>query len=714
MNVACRYVLIGLIGLLISCRASAQQQFRTHAVQEGETVYSIARRYGLTPADLIRYNKELEDGATLRPNTLLVIPRRQPADPQAQSPSASQDTVDLSKPIGFITHRVRRRETLFSITRQYEVEESELKRYNPDLYSGTLQRGMVIRIPRFAPGYREQQEVESQLTTYTVLPKETRWSIAHKFGITMDSLQRLNPELPQSTTYLAAGQELRVPKSDAPSPVAQEAEVYHSYTVPPKQTLFSLSQEYGISREEIIRLNPQIMEQGNLQEGMVLRLPEKKTDTAQVNTQNFVFYEVKPKQTEFSLTRKFGLGWAELRALNPDLATGLKAGMVLKIPRANAQELEVKNALVLDSFNLRDSIRTDASPRLLVMLPFRLDRLNLDNEEETITRIEQNNALTYTLGMYTGLLVAIDSMASLGVTVEARTLDTQLRPERVRELLLQEDLGRYSAIFGPLDPRSLTEVASRASDLDIPVISPVPVSGMGAWENMVYTYTDDARLRRQMLDYMRQQVTDQKIFIISDKDRRDVEATILEAFPAAELVALKQDEENISLDMEKFLASLSETQENWIFVETGDYRIATSVTSILNSANTETTRVRMFSTDRKAFDSDVVSVSHLSNLKFTFPSVYRETADNAFTRRYRNRFGGEPNRYAVRGFDLGMDLLLRLAYKPNLFDAADQIGVTRYGGNKFNYVKELQSGYYNTASYILMYEGLRIREIQAP
>jgi len=55
-----------------------------------------------------------------------------------------------------------------------------------------------------------------------------------------------------------------------------------------------------------------------------------------------------------------------------------------------------------------------------------------------------------------------------------------------------------------------------------------------------------------------------------------------------------------------------------------------------------------------------------------------------------------------------LDLLLKLAYKNDLFGAADIVGLTEYSGNKFNYTKDITSGYFNMASYIMMYENMRI------
>ena len=258
MKFAGKWFLMALLLLAVGCKAQAQQ-FKTHAVKRGETLESVARLYQVTPGDILKYNKELSSGKSLRPNTILVIPISENRTEIYDRPrEVARDTTKQQEPLGFQTHRVRRKETLFSISRRYEIPEEIIKRYNPELYSRTLQRGMVLRIPRFPQGYEPEAEVESpELISYQVQPKETRWSIAHKFNITLDSLEKLNPELPTNTSYLAAGQELKLPKPPGSDVSQSDTELYVSYTVPPKKTLYSLSQEYGIPREEIIRLNPE-------------------------------------------------------------------------------------------------------------------------------------------------------------------------------------------------------------------------------------------------------------------------------------------------------------------------------------------------------------------------------------------------------------------------------------------------------------------------
>ncbi len=122
----------------------------------------------------------------------------------------------------------------------------------------------------------------------------------------------------------------------------------------------------------------------------------------------------------------------------------------------------------------------------------------------------------------------------------------------------------------------------------------------------------------------------------------------------------------------------------------------------------------MFTTSyNSAFEDDAVSNTHLSNLTFTYPSFYRSVGNDAFTKAYANRFkGNQPDRYAIRGFDVTMDVLLKLAHQNNLFETSKIIGQTDYSGNSFDYFKDWTSGYFNRACYIMQYEDLQIKEVK--
>ncbi|WP_297798399.1 LysM peptidoglycan-binding domain-containing protein [uncultured Eudoraea sp.] len=709
-----RFLITAIAILLFSCHAMAQQ-FSSHAVKVGETVYSIARQYKVKPADILKYNKEIAEGDVLQPNTILVIPlgARQESERDSIALKLQQEKEAQEKPLGFITHKVRKRETIFSIGQKYDVSEEDIKRYNSKLYATQLKKGMRLKIPRFPEIEVQQDSIELvDYETYKVLPKETRWSIANKYGITIDSLLALNPELSVTTNYLAEGQELKLPKLAGSSLEDQNVQLYISYTVPPKKTLYSLSQEYKISSQDIVRLNPEIGERGGLKEGMVIRLPEMKSDENEVNTENFIFYEVKPKQTVYSLTRNLGIDYKELLQLNPDLATGLKAGMVLKLPKGQKGDFEVKNSLILDKINLLDSINSLNKPKLIYLLPFRTDKLDLNDIESAADAISRSNAISYSLGLYSGAMVALDSISELGISVDVKTFDTQLDPDKTRQLIQQENLEGVSAIIGPLQLNSLKEVAIKAANARVPVIAPLASTSDFELENVFFSIPSDQILRERMLGFIKDSITNENIIVITDAKNKPIGEKIIEEFPLAKSVDLQEDEENISLDLEVFASQLSLEAKNWVFVETDNFKVVSSVSSILNSANSDSTIVRMFTTNKnKAFENDVISGAHLSNLNFTYPSVYKETNNNAFVRRYRRQFGADPDRYAVRGFDLTFDLLLKLAYKLNLFEASNIIGRTEYCGNKFDYETELSSGYYNTASYIMKYQDMRITQV---
>ena len=713
--------------VLVSCTAMAQK-FNTHEVKKGETLESISKLYGVSTASILQYNKEIKSGQDLRANTILVVPGAKIAAKPSNSTSGLgknliQDSVADREPIGFTEHRVKKRETIFGISQMYNITEDELKKYNPTLYASPLQKKMDLRIPKYsAPKLEEVGINEDNFEKYIVAPKETRWSIAHKYGITIDSMLVLNPGLSKSNNYLSEGYELLMPKIAGSTVKNQVTQLYTSYTVPAKMNFYRLEKEFGVKSDEIVRLNPEITERGGLKEGMVIRIPEQKVEAGVINTDNYIFYEVKPKQNEFRLTRKFGMTWAELVQLNPDLKDGLKAGMVLKLPKDKVGDFEVRNALVLDKVNLLDSINVAVVPKVLFLLPFRLDKLDLNNKEETEKIIDNRNSLKYSLGLYSGALIAIDSMKSLGVSIDVKTFDNQLDLVKTKQILQGEQLGSYSAVFGPLDMASLKETAVQASKFNVPVVAPVPAKSDISLDNVFFSYTDEEVLWKHMLDYVETNHKDETLLIIADEDNKKEKDAILKRFPTAKVVVVKEEEKNIGINRDKLQTLLSDDVANWVFVESDNYKLISSVVSILNSFNNtafdpvlgkDKVNVRMFTTDmNSAFENDVISNTHLSNLKFTYPSVNRQVSNNSFVERYRTRFGDDPDKYAVRGFDLTYDMLLKLAYKNNLVDVSRIIGETEYSGNKFNYERKGVSGYYNQSSYIMMMDDLRIKTIE--
>ena len=123
----------------------------------------------------------------------------------------------------------------------------------------------------------------------------------------------------------------------------------------------------------------------------------------------------------------------------------------------------------------------------------------------------------------------------------------------------------------------------------------------------------------------------------------------------------------------------------------------------------------MTTNKNRAFEGINISNLDLSNLSFHYPSANRninEETHDSFIQAYKREYNAIPNKYAVRGYDLTMDLLLRLASDEDLYKASDNSIETEYVENKFRYSKKLFGGFYNESAYIVKYEDLQIIEVK--
>ena len=87
------------------------------------------------------------------------------------------------------------------------------------------------------------------------------------------------------------------------------------------------------------------------------------------------------------------------------------------------------------------------------------------------------------------------------------------------------------------------------------------------------------------------------------------------------------------------------------------------------------------------------------------------SSDNNFVIGYINAFGKPPNKEAIRGYDVILDAILRIAFSQNLQKSLD-LGETEYESNRFQYFENKNQSYLNKAFYILQHREYNIYEIK--
>ena len=86
---------------------------------------------------------------------------------------------------------------------------------------------------------------------------------------------------------------------------------------------------------------------------------------------------------------------------------------------------------------------------------------------------------------------------------------------------------------------------------------------------------------------------------------------------------------------------------------------------------------------------------------------------DTFSSRYLKTYGILPSKYAIRGFDLTMDAVLRLGVSGNFNSASTRIGETSFLENKFAYFKNAYKGggFENQGVYIVQYDNMEIKQV---
>ncbi|WP_431244732.1 LysM peptidoglycan-binding domain-containing protein [Flavobacterium sp. P21] len=236
----------------------------------------------------------------------------------------------------FIEHKIQKGETAYFIAQKYKVSVDEIYKLNPESQNG-IKDNQIIKVPV----HSSEKPKQNQQITHVVGEKETLYGLSKKYHVSQEALQEANKEILASG--LQVGQELVIPQNASNLSKTEITNTTKaSHLVVAKESLFSIARQYNVSVEDLENLNKDILING-LQIGQTILIPNKrKTLDGKVRVINkeTIFHVVEPKETKFSISKKYGISIDQLESQNPEIVNGLIVGNKLAI---NTKEIKPAN-----------------------------------------------------------------------------------------------------------------------------------------------------------------------------------------------------------------------------------------------------------------------------------------------------------------------------------------------------------------------------------
>lgn len=623
-------------GLTAIAGLSAQ---KTHTVEKGDNPYNIAKRYGMTVDDLVKLNPNSKDGKVTIGEVLLInkTGNNSAATPVKTEAKSTASTSKLGKII------LKPKQTIYGITKQYQISETDLRKLNPDLDSH-MKIGDEVTLP---------------LTNI------------QKFG---DAQQEV-----VATTETAKP----VPQPEPIKAVETVAVDENSYTVQPKDNYFKLSRKFNLNQKELFALNPGLEAKG-LQAGDVIVVKgttqqvqsESKATAVSQNTipstysttsvsDDYVTYTVQDGDTVFGLLNKFGITLDDLLSLNPNLSQGLKSGMVLKIKKLDSAYVKKSG----DALNV------------VLMLPFGFD--SGDSKYRSLS-----------LDFLSGAKLAIERNTKQGQKLDIKVIDAG-NEKSFKNSLTQINQDNTDLIIGPFFKTSVLEVLNYVKNRKIPVVAPFANSeDLLAYQNLIIIETNDYIYADRIVKEVKDVFSDQKIYVVSDADEsmaKYLESNLKKALKNPNVILVKSasdiqpDQNMMTGNPAPVIAILANNSD-----EAGDAFANRMIALSKNVAG-----VKSFSLyyspifEKKQDELSQSNLVYLMDRKIDTEGTFEKEilAD------YKKKYCKAPSKYAVIGFDVVNDMLSRENKKGEIFKQMNKVQTQL--ATKFEFEKTKTGAYVN-------------------
>lgn len=682
--------------VLISLGTFAQSGQNTfYEVKAGDTKYGISRQYNISIERLEKYNPDIKNGLKVG-ITLLIPPPVENTSTKTPPTTTGADTVK---------HKVVTGDTRYSLSRTYGISILELEASNPFLKTEGLKVGQVLTIPvkekEKETGTEEEiaAEVLQNYHVHKVKPQETAWSISQQYQLSLDSLYLLNPGAEDG---LRIGQVMKLPKNRGKNKVEPKSPSdelatdkkeegrknasepsdtsggYLLYKIKTGDSFYALKQRYQVSREELIRLNPEVARGLEVEKYIIIPMDSGPSEDVS-------FFDKLFKQVEEAPT---GTPSDQQVSRRDSLNT---KGRMVKQPLPKI----IEDTLDIDIYK---------NYKVAVMLPFHAVADTSFNYEG---KVEQRS--TYALDFYNGLLMAADSLAKEGMNLTLNVMDTEKSLFKMKELAPKLQRERYELVIGPMFKENVEYLARELSSDNIPVISPVDrrveVKGqpnlikcipgatahIGRIANLINTRYGQGHII--FLDYQGDGNKDEH------QEIREIKARLK---PRGE----KQFIETITVNAENITGfnitnSLSDTEKNVVVVLSQDkVFLSTLVGKLRNSGSKQIYMVG----PPELLEIPTLDLNYLNALNLTMVDVnhiqYGSRPAVDFIDSYRERFHNEPSKFAYQGYDVGMYFLRKLWKTGPFFLQAIEDDQTMLSTG-FSIRKTEEGGYENNFMHVL-------------
>lgn len=328
----------------------SNDEFITHKVTKGDTLWSISKQYNLS-LKLISDLNNIEDKDILSIGQIIKI---------------SQDNLPAAD---YNMHIVNKGETLWLIARKYNLSVELILATNDIANSELISIGQEMKIPSHKNAVAEtkivnqavidkkndninnniSQPENAEPIVYTVKAGDNLWNISRKYGVSVEVIVSVNNL--KEKNLLSLGQKLEIPAIGggvSNSNQKQEPTII-TYTVVKGDNLWSISQRYDVKMSTIITTN-NLKEISRLSIGQKLKLPITNMDIAKAEgydqeaaAEEIVYY-VKKGESLWSISREYNVKLESIIAANSITdASKISTGQQLRIPNVPGARSNIGN-----------------------------------------------------------------------------------------------------------------------------------------------------------------------------------------------------------------------------------------------------------------------------------------------------------------------------------------------------------------------------------